>query len=71
MELQVKFKDEVVGFQSFGETLDQLGFLEALTEHILNGKYEESSQKEQRKLIQMINLTAPRLLQLKKKDLSY
>lgn len=43
-------------------TDDKVGFLEALTEHINDGKYEESSSKEMRKLMQMVNLTAPRLL---------
>ena len=60
------FKEDVTGLISFGEAPDQLGFLEALTEHISNGKYEESSKKEERKLIQMINLTAPRLIQLQR-----
>ena len=49
-------------FLSFGVTDDQLGFIEALTEHLNDGKYEESGSKEMRKLMQMVNLTAPRLL---------
>lgn len=62
IEIQVQFKEAVVDFLSFGVTDDKVGFLEALTEHINDGKYEESSSKEMRKLIQMVNLTAPRLL---------
>jgi hypothetical protein len=62
IEVIVQFKDTVVDFLSFGVTDDQLGFIEALTEHLNDGKYEESGSKEMRKLMQMVNLTAPRLL---------
>jgi len=62
LQVTVIFNDDVLEFTTFGESQDQVGFLEALAEHIQQGRYEESAQKHNRMIMSMINLTSPRLI---------
>ena len=60
--LLVMFKPDVIGFSSFGDSNDRMEFIEQLAIHLKDGAYEESSDPIDRKIIEMVNLTAVRQL---------
>ena len=58
--LLVTFSTDVIGFTSFGDSNDRMEFIEQLATHLKEGAYEESSDPIDRKIVEMVNLTAVR-----------